>query len=87
MPITHLTAVLRPPDLVGHVSLSLGGGGAHTKDLMPTRPIVPFQRVRDAKSLEAHEILTMLPHPDTVRYNSDTLDGLVTDYLITTATP
>ena len=51
MSITHLTTMLRPPDLVGHVSLTLGTGSAgESKDGIPVRPVVPFQRIRVAKA-------------------------------------
>ncbi|KZT10047.1 WD40 repeat-like protein [Laetiporus sulphureus 93-53] len=57
--ITHMMALLRPPDLVGHVSLSLATG-METKEMV-VRPVAPFQRMRDAKPREAHEVLVMLP--------------------------
>lgn len=60
MQITHLTTMLRPPDLVGHVSLSLTAGG-DAKEGISVRPVVPFQRIRDAKAREAHEVSLILP--------------------------
>ncbi|KAH9014165.1 WD40 repeat-like protein [Lactarius deliciosus] len=48
--VTHLTALLKPPDLVGH------DGG------IPVLPILPFQRMREARPREAHEVTMMLPH-------------------------
>lgn len=59
MVITHLTALLRPPDLIGHISLTLAAG-TETKEV-PVRPVVPFQRMRDAKTREAHDVAMMLP--------------------------
>ena len=61
--ITHLQTLLRPPDLIGHVSANLGSGGGvvSVKEVEPTRPIVPFQRIRDVKAREAHEVLIALP--------------------------
>ncbi|KAH9924730.1 WD40 repeat-like protein [Fomitopsis serialis] len=59
MVITHLTTLLRPPDLVGHVSLTLTAG-TETKEV-PVRPVAPFQRMRDAKARELHEVAMMLP--------------------------
>ncbi|TFY63009.1 hypothetical protein EVJ58_g3496 [Rhodofomes roseus] len=53
MVITHLMTLLRPPDLVGHVSLTLAAG-TETKEV-PVRPIAPFQRMRDAKARDLHE--------------------------------
>ncbi|KAH9839891.1 WD40 repeat-like protein [Rhodofomes roseus] len=59
MVITHLMTLLRPPDLVGHVSLTLAAG-TETKEV-PVRPIAPFQRMRDAKARDLHEVAMMLP--------------------------
>ena len=61
--ITHLQTLLRPPDLVGHVSAGLGtaGGVVSGREVAPTRPIVPFQRIRDVKAREVHEVLITLP--------------------------
>ena len=55
--------MLRPLDLVGHVGASLGTGGGviNVKEVLPIRPIVPFQRIRDSKTREAHEVLIALP--------------------------
>ena len=65
--ITHLRTMLKPPDLVGHVSLSLSvGSSSDTKDTIPVRPIVPFQRMQDPKAREAHEVMLMLPPQTTV---------------------
>ncbi|KAI0741405.1 WD40 repeat-like protein [Daedaleopsis nitida] len=61
MVITHLSSILRPPDLVGHISLSLHAGGASdAKDNIPVQPIAAFQRIRDAKAREAHEVSLIL---------------------------
>ena len=63
--ITHLTTMLKPPDLVGHVSLSLGGGG-DSKEPVSVRHITPFQRMRDPKTREAHEVGIMLTGSSSV---------------------
>ncbi|KAI4529027.1 WD40 repeat-like protein [Schizophyllum commune Loenen D] len=57
--VTHLATMLKPPDLVGHVSLSMSAGDP--KDVVPVRPVAAFQRMRDAKARTAHEIATLLP--------------------------
>ncbi|TCD67587.1 Pre-rRNA-processing protein ipi3 [Steccherinum ochraceum] len=60
--ITHLRTMLKPPDLVGHVSLSLGAGAsADAKDSVPVRPVAAFQRMQDPKAREAHEVARQLP--------------------------
>ncbi|THH13451.1 hypothetical protein EW146_g6764 [Bondarzewia mesenterica] len=61
--ITHLETMLKPPDLIGHVSLSLSVGGDTSRE-MPVRPVLPFQRMRDAKAREAHEVTMVLPAQD-----------------------
>ena len=59
--VTYLTTLLKPPDLLGHVRL---GGD---KDIgIPVRPIMPFQRMREARPREAHEVTMMLPHAQKV---------------------
>lgn len=62
MSIAHLETMIKPPDLIGHISLDFRvGASLDFKDLIPIKPIVPFQRIRDAKSREVHEVTTMLP--------------------------
>ncbi|KAI0272527.1 WD40-repeat-containing domain protein [Gloeopeniophorella convolvens] len=67
--VTHLTTLLKPPDLVGHVQL-----GGNKDGGIPVRPIVPFQRMREARLREAHEVTMMLPHAQKNTHES------VTDY-------
>jgi len=60
--ITFLRSILKPIDLVGHVSLNLHVNGAtDAKDVIPVRPILPFQRIKDAKLRDTHEVTIMLP--------------------------
>lgn len=60
--ITFLRSILKPVDLVGHISLNLHvNGTAESKDVIPVRPIQPFQRIKDAKSRDAHETAVMIP--------------------------
>ena len=60
--ITHIQTMLKPPDLIGHVSLSLNvGSAADPRETIPVRPVAPFQRMRDPKTREAHEVVMMLP--------------------------
>lgn len=59
--VTHLATLLKPPDLIGHVRLDVDKDGG-----IPVRPIVPFQRMREARPREAHEVTMMLPHAQKV---------------------
>lgn len=71
MSISHLTTMLKPPDLVGHISLSLNlGSSADAKDIIPMRPVVPFHRMKDSKAREAHEVAMMLPVQEEVGFSS-----------------
>ncbi|KAJ7035634.1 WD40 repeat-like protein, partial [Mycena alexandri] len=62
--ITHLATMLKPPDLIGHVSLSIQAGPS--SDNIPVRHVAPFQRMRDPKSRDAHDITMLLPVQDNV---------------------
>lgn len=68
--VTGLAPMLKPPDLIGHASLSMstGGGvsGAGAREGIPVRPVASFQRTRDAKTRAAHELPMMLPGPSEV---------------------
>ncbi|KAL4062481.1 WD40-repeat-containing domain protein [Scleroderma citrinum] len=71
MSITFLATMLKPPDLVGHISLSLNvSSSAEAKDVIPVRPVAPFQRMKDPKAREAHEVTMMLPVQDKTLYNN-----------------
>lgn len=65
--VTHLTALLKPPDLVGHVQLGGDKDGG-----IPVLPILPFQRMREARPREAHEVTMMLPHARNSTHESVT---------------
>ncbi|KAI6001068.1 WD40-repeat-containing domain protein [Pisolithus orientalis] len=73
-PVTALSisitaSLLLPPDLVGHISLSLNvASSAEAKDVIP--------RMRDPKAREAHEVTMMLPVQDKTPYNN----GVEYDY-------
>ncbi|EIW79220.1 WD40 repeat-like protein [Coniophora puteana RWD-64-598 SS2] len=62
MGVVFVSTMLRPPDLVGHVTLSMSAGAASgASENIPVRPIVPFQRMRDTKARDAHDVAVMLP--------------------------
>jgi pre-rRNA-processing protein IPI3 len=65
--IAHLETMIKPPDLIGHISLDFRVGTVDTKDIIPVKPVMPFQRMRDAKARDAHEVTMMLPSYNTVR--------------------
>ena len=68
--ITHLSTMLKPPDLVGHVSLSLSASSpGDSRESIPVRPVAPFQRVRDPKAREAHEATMMLTSLSSVSFS------------------
>ncbi|KAJ3517759.1 hypothetical protein NLJ89_g314 [Agrocybe chaxingu] len=60
MPIAHLETMIKPPDLIGHINLDFKTG-SDPKDVIPPKPVSPFQRTRDIKARDAHEITVMLP--------------------------
>ncbi|KIL00758.1 hypothetical protein PAXRUDRAFT_29581 [Paxillus rubicundulus Ve08.2h10] len=62
MSISFLATMLKPPDLVGHISLSLNvSSSAEAKDVMPVRPVASFHRMKERKVREAHEVIMLLP--------------------------
>ena len=65
--IAHLETMIKPPDLIGHISLDFRVGTLDTRDVIPVKPVMPFQRMRDAKARDAHEVTMMLPRYNTVR--------------------
>ncbi|KAL5492469.1 IPI3 [Sanghuangporus weigelae] len=77
--ITHIECMLKPPDLIGHINLGLNVGGVTSvKDVMPTKPIAAFQRIRDSKARESHEVPMILPSQnepciDPTIYSTDEL--------------
>jgi len=81
--ITHLATMLKPPDLIGHVSLSIHAGHSSIADTIPIRHVAPFQRMRDAKSREAHDITMILPVQDNVYEDEEsiyTTEALLRDH-------
>ncbi|KIY53401.1 WD40 repeat-like protein [Fistulina hepatica ATCC 64428] len=71
--VTHVATMMRPPDLIGHVSLSLGAGDG--KDTVSVRPVAIFQRTRDVKARAAHEVPMLLPpcYRDSSLYEDEEL--------------
>ncbi|KAN0088557.1 WD40-repeat-containing domain protein [Tylopilus felleus] len=62
MSISFLATMLKPPDLVGHISLSLNVASVgDARDVMPVRPVAAFHRMKDMSAREVHEVSMMLP--------------------------
>lgn len=54
--------MLKPPDLIGHISLNLSLGSTNdARDVIPVKPVATFQRMRDAKTRDVHEVSMQLP--------------------------
>lgn len=67
--ISFLATMLKPPDLVGHVSLSLNVASVtDARDVMPVRPVAAFHRMKDVSAREMHEVTMMLPPTREVSY-------------------
>ena len=59
--ITHIQTMLKPPDLMGHVNLNhFVGHGADPRENIPVRPVSAFQRLKDTRAREAHDVMLML---------------------------
>ncbi|KAG7093749.1 hypothetical protein E1B28_007400 [Marasmius oreades] len=63
--IAYLSTMLKPVDLIGHISLTMDvGGSADANNVIPIRPVVAFQRIRDVKTRDLHEVSMLLPMRD-----------------------
>ncbi|THU91527.1 WD40 repeat-like protein [Dendrothele bispora CBS 962.96] len=63
--ITHLSTMLKPIDLIGHVNLRMNVGTmSDARETIPVKPVVPFQRMRDAKTRDLHDLSVLLPTQD-----------------------
>lgn len=85
--ITSLQVMLKPQDLMGHATLSMGTGGAKSEkdNTVPIRSITAFSRTRDPKTREAHEVLILPPSsvqqaPHMKRAVGYTPDDFLDDY-------
>ncbi|KAF5362425.1 hypothetical protein D9756_002430 [Leucocoprinus leucothites] len=79
--ISYLTSILKPPDLIGHISLDLKVGSlSDAKDALPAKPVQPFQRMKDAKTREAHEVY-MLFHAKRDPYQDDATEYSQAEFL------
>jgi len=61
--------MMKPPDLSGHLNIDFKiGASADLKDTIPVKPVVPFQRTRDAKARDVHDVLLILKDTTSVRF-------------------
>lgn len=63
-PIIRLKSIIKPNDLTGHIRIGETSG---SREDIPIRPVMPFQRVRDPKARENHEVMVLLPPRNLVR--------------------
>ncbi|TFK39957.1 WD40-repeat-containing domain protein [Crucibulum laeve] len=71
--ITTIATMLKPPDLIGHISLELRVGAvSDLKDTIPPKPIMPFQRMRDPKTRDAHDVSMLLPNQNKTYHDEAT---------------
>ncbi|KAL4245549.1 Pre-rRNA-processing protein IPI3 [Abortiporus biennis] len=84
--ITYLMSMLKPPDLVGHINLSLSSGNsADSRDSIPVRPVAAFQKMKDPKARELHEVsmmLPILPSKPTHSFFSYSTEELIRDHAV-----
>lgn len=57
--ITTLATMLKPLDLLGHVSLNLGAGVKEGCGVYP-KPVMPFMKMKDAKARDKKEVWMMI---------------------------
>lgn len=63
--VNALQVMLKPHDLMGHATI--GSATSRAGDEVPIRSVTSFQRTRDPKTREKHEVLILLPPHPTVR--------------------
>ncbi|TFK74935.1 WD40 repeat-like protein [Pluteus cervinus] len=81
--ITHLRAMQKPSDLAGHINLSIATGTTKSDDLLPILPVSAFQKMKDPKAREAHEVTVLLtPSEKRDKFSStDQYEQLIRDHL------
>ncbi|KAB5594826.1 Pre-rRNA-processing protein IPI3 [Ceratobasidium theobromae] len=57
--VAYLQCMLKPIDLQGHTTIT--DSGVSNRESIPLRPVVPFQRMRDARAREIHQVMVMIP--------------------------
>lgn len=70
--ISHIQTIIKPGDLIGHISLEMKAG-VDARDILPVKPVAPFQRIRDSKAREAHEVTLMWSPSKANTYSFDLL--------------
>jgi len=77
MRINDVQTMLKPPDLMGHANLR---SPLALNENIPIRPISAFQRTKDPKARQAHEVLVM-PVPNSLPSLVPTMEAWAEDQL------
>jgi pre-rRNA-processing protein IPI3 len=62
-PMAMVGTMIKPADLMGHIEIGETSG---SREDVPIRAVQPFQRIRDPKAREAHEVYVLLPPTNIV---------------------
>ncbi|KZT43257.1 WD40 repeat-like protein [Sistotremastrum suecicum HHB10207 ss-3] len=85
-PITRVASMMKPPDLMGHINLE---EGILSRDPLPLKPVLHFQRMRDPKARERHTVSIMLPitEPDADDLDEDNFQAIQEEHAYFTRAP
>jgi len=75
-PMVMVGSIIKPFDLMGHIEI---GETSASREDVPIRSVMPFQRIRDPRAREAHEVSILLPPFNTVPLT--TQDGIMSDIM------
>jgi len=75
-PIVMVGSMIKPFDLMGHIEI---GETSTSREDLPIRSILPFQRIRDPRAREAHDVSILLPPSNTVPLTS--YDNILSDIM------
>jgi pre-rRNA-processing protein IPI3 len=64
-PMAMVGSMIKPFDLMGHIEIGETSG---SREDVPIRAILPFQRIRDPRAREAHEVSVLLPPTNIVGF-------------------
>jgi len=75
-PMVMVGSIIKPFDLMGHIEI---GETSASREDVPIRSVMPFQRIRDPRAREAHEVSILLPPFNTVPLT--TQDDIMSDIM------